>query len=75
MPYCQVAAEAVGWTVPINYPLIGADAFRTATGVHAAAIVKAFDRDDTWLADRVYSGVPAANTAFRIASEVFREDA
>ncbi|MEQ9322231.1 MAG: 2-isopropylmalate synthase, partial [Polyangiaceae bacterium] len=59
LPYCQVAAEAVGWTVPINYPLIGADAFRTATGVHAAAIIKAKNKGDEWLADRVYSGVPA----------------
>jgi len=59
LPYCQVAAEAVGWTVPINYPLIGADAFRTATGVHAAAIIKAKNKGDDWLADRVYSGVPA----------------
>ena len=33
--------EAVGWHVPINYPLVGRDAFRTATGVHAAAIIKA----------------------------------
>src|SRR5207253_10976649 len=41
LEYCQVAADAVGWQVPINYPLVGRDAFRTATGVHAAAIIKA----------------------------------
>lgn len=59
LEYCQVAAEAVGWDVPINYPLVGRDAFRTATGVHAAAIIKAQAKGDAWLADRIYSGVPA----------------
>ncbi|MBM4359734.1 MAG: 2-isopropylmalate synthase [Deltaproteobacteria bacterium] len=59
MAYCVKAADAVGWTVPINYPLVGRDAFRTATGVHAAAIIKAKNKGDDWLADRVYSGVPA----------------
>src|SRR5205814_4902579 len=49
----------VAWRVPINYPLVGRDAFRTATGVHAAAIIKAKNKGDEWLADRVYSGVPA----------------
>ncbi len=59
LEYCRVAAEAVGWQVPINYPLVGADAFRTATGVHAAAIIKAQQKGDAWLGDRIYSGVPA----------------
>ncbi len=59
LEYCEVAAGAVGWDVPINYPLVGRDAFRTATGVHAAAIIKAKKKGDEWLADRVYSGVPA----------------
>lgn len=59
LEYCNVAAKAVGWTVPINYPLVGHDAFRTATGVHAAAIIKAEAKGDSWLADRIYSGVPA----------------
>ncbi len=59
LEYCETVANAVGWQVPINYPLVGADAFRTATGVHAAAIIKALQKKDTWLADRVYSGVPA----------------
>ena len=59
LEYCQTVAEAVGWHVPINYPLVGRDAFRTATGVHAAAIIKAQAKGDAWLADRVYSGVPA----------------
>jgi 2-isopropylmalate synthase len=59
LEYCNKAAAAVGWTIPINYPLVGRDAFRTATGVHAAAIIKAQNKGDAWLADRVYSGVPA----------------
>ena len=59
LEYCNVAAEAVGWDVAINYPLVGRDAFRTATGVHAAAIIKAQQKGDEWLADRIYSGVPA----------------
>ena len=57
--YCQTIAKAVKWDVPINYPLMGRDAFRTATGVHAAAIIKSMAKGDTWLADRIYSGVPA----------------
>jgi 2-isopropylmalate synthase len=57
--YCDTVAKAVHWQIPLNYPLVGRDAFRTATGVHAAAIVKAMQKNDEWLADRVYSGVPA----------------
>ena len=59
LEYCETVARAVKWQVPINYPLIGRDAFRTATGVHAAAIIKAMAKGDAWLADRIYSGVPA----------------
>jgi 2-isopropylmalate synthase len=59
LEYCEKVAKAVGWQVPWNYPLVGRDAFRTATGVHAAAIIKAMPKGDTWLADRIYSGVPA----------------
>lgn len=59
LEYCNTAAQAVGWQIPINYPLVGRDAFRTATGVHAAAIIKAEAKGDAWLADRIYSGVPA----------------
>jgi 2-isopropylmalate synthase len=59
LEYCETVAEAVGWHIPINYPLVGRDAFRTATGVHAAAIIKAQAKGDAWLADRIYSGVPA----------------
>ena len=57
--YCELAAGAIGIPLPANYPVMGADAFRTATGVHAAAIVKARRKGHEWLADRVYSGVPA----------------
>jgi 2-isopropylmalate synthase len=53
-------AELVGFEIPANYPLLGRDAFRTGTGVHAAAIVKALRSGDKALADAVYSGVPAA---------------
>jgi 2-isopropylmalate synthase len=59
LAYCETVAKAVNWDIPINYPLVGRDAFRTATGVHAAAIIKAMAKGDTWLADRIYSGVPA----------------
>lgn len=58
--YCQVVAEACGASVPFNYPVVGADSFRTSTGVHAAAVVKALQLEDEWLADRIYSGVPAS---------------
>ncbi|MBI2378839.1 MAG: 2-isopropylmalate synthase [Deltaproteobacteria bacterium] len=57
--YCRLVARACHWPIPKNYPLVGEDAFRTATGVHASAIIKALEKQDTWLADRVYSGVPA----------------
>jgi isopropylmalate/homocitrate/citramalate synthase len=57
--YCQLAADAIGVPLPANYPVIGLDAFRTGTGVHAAAIIKARKKGDAWLADRVYSSVPA----------------
>jgi 2-isopropylmalate synthase len=57
--YVDTASEATGVPIPINYPVFGNDAFRTATGVHAAAIIKAKKKGDAWLADRIYSGVPA----------------
>ncbi|MGH9322199.1 MAG: LeuA family protein, partial [Vicinamibacteria bacterium] len=68
--YCRVVSEAVGVPIPANYPVVGADAFRTGTGVHAAAVIKALTRDDRWLADRVYSGVPAAEFGLRQKIEV-----
>ena len=57
--YCRLVAEAVGLPIPPNYPVLGADAFRTGTGVHAAAIIKARKKGHDWLANRVYSAVPA----------------
>ena len=57
--FTELAAKATGHQIPVNYPLVGPDAFRTATGVHAAAIIKAQRKGDHWLADRIYSGVPA----------------
>ncbi|TMD43874.1 MAG: hypothetical protein E6I88_00270, partial [Chloroflexi bacterium] len=55
----DVIAEGTGMAIPANYPVLGRDAFRTATGVHAAAVIKAKRKGDDWLANRVYSGVPA----------------
>jgi len=57
--YSEKVARATGTTIPANYPIVGRDAFRTATGVHAAAIAKAQKRNDPKLADAIYSGVPA----------------
>ena len=57
--YSETVARATHTTVPPNYPVVGHDAFRTATGVHAAAIIKAFRKNDAMLANSVYSGVPA----------------
>jgi 2-isopropylmalate synthase len=57
--WCKVAARACRVEIPPQYPLAGSDAFRTATGVHAAAIIKAEKKGHAWLADRIYSGVPA----------------
>lgn len=58
--YCHLVARACHLRIPPNYPVIGADAFRTATGVHAAAVVKAFRKGDRALMDAVYAGVPAS---------------
>jgi 2-isopropylmalate synthase len=58
--YVDTVSQAVGVPIPVNTPIIGRDAFRTATGVHAAAVIKAKRKGQAWLADRVYSGVPAS---------------
>jgi 2-isopropylmalate synthase len=57
--YCEAVSRATGVPIPPNYPVVGEDAFRTATGVHAAAVIKAYKRNDVQLANAVYSGVPA----------------
>src|SRR2546423_4807954 len=58
--YCAIVARATGVPIPKNYPVFGDDAFRTSTGVHAAAVIKALRKNDVELADAVYSGVPAS---------------
>jgi 2-isopropylmalate synthase len=57
--YCQTVSRATGVPIPANYPVVGEDAFRTATGVHAAAVIKAYKKNDIELANTVYSGVPS----------------
>src|SRR5229473_2144063 len=57
--YCQAVSRAMGVPIPANYPVVGEDAFRTATGVHAAAVIKAYKKKDIELANAVYSGVPS----------------
>ena len=59
--YMKKAHEFVGVALPRNYPVFGKDAFETGTGVHASAVVKAMAKGNHWLADRVYSGVPAGD--------------
>lgn len=58
--YCALVSSACAVPIPHNYPVVGDDAFRTGTGVHAAAIIKAQAKGDRWLADLVYSGIPAS---------------
>lgn len=57
--YCAAVSRATGVPIPANYPVVGEDAFRTATGVHAAAVIKAYKKNDIELANAVYSGVPS----------------
>ncbi|HEU0053259.1 MAG TPA: LeuA family protein, partial [Longimicrobium sp.] len=68
--YVEVASRACRVPVPYNWPVFGDDAFRTGTGVHAAAIVKAEQKGDAWLADRIYSGVPAGWFGLRQRIEI-----
>ncbi|MDQ3133392.1 MAG: LeuA family protein [Acidobacteriota bacterium] len=68
--YCAAASESCDWAIPLNYPVFGRDAFRTATGVHAAAVIKSYKKGDSALADLVYSGVPAALFGMRQVIEV-----
>jgi len=68
--FVRLAAEACRVPLPYNYPVFGQDAFRTATGVHAAAIIKALNRGDEALADLVYSGVPAAQFGMKQLIEI-----
>src|SRR5688500_8653512 len=59
--YSRLASSSCGVPIAPSYPVLGEDAFRTGTGVHAAAIVKARKKGHAWLADRIYSGVPAGD--------------
>ncbi len=68
--YCELVARECRVPLTANYPVLGADAFRTATGVHAAAVIKAQAKGADWLADRVYSGVPASMVGRRQAIDV-----
>jgi 2-isopropylmalate synthase len=68
--YCNKAAEACRWTIPFNYPVFGRDAFRTATGVHAAAVIKSYKKGDSELADLIYSGVPAGQFGLQQVIEI-----
>jgi 2-isopropylmalate synthase len=68
--YCETVSAATGVPIPPNYPVVGRDAFRTATGVHAAAVIKAFRKRDLPLVDAVYSGIPASLVGRRQQIEV-----
>jgi 2-isopropylmalate synthase len=57
--YCEAVSRTCHVPIPKNYPVVGVDAFETGTGVHAAAVIKAYKKGDAWLANRVYSGVPS----------------
>jgi len=57
--YCEAVSRATGVPIPKNYPVVGEDAFRTGTGVHAAAVIKAYRKNDVMLANSIYSGVPS----------------
>lgn len=62
--YCLAVSRGCGVQIPFNLPIMGAKVFTTASGVHAAAILKAKKKNNLFLADRVYSGVPAAELGF-----------
>jgi 2-isopropylmalate synthase len=68
--YCRTVSRACKVPIPDNYPVIGKDAFRTATGVHADAIIKAYAKGDHWLANRIYSGVPAEEFGMKQTIEI-----
>ncbi|MBC8029935.1 MAG: 2-isopropylmalate synthase [Pyrinomonadaceae bacterium] len=68
--YCSLTSDACDWAIPVNYPVFGRDAFRTATGVHAAAVIKSYRKGDTELADLVYSGVPAGQFGLEQVVEI-----
>lgn len=68
--YCELVSKYCKVPIPVNYPVFGSDAFRTATGVHAAAVIKAQKKGHNWLADRIYSGVPAGEFGLQQKIEI-----
>jgi len=68
--YCECVSRACDVPIPFNHPVMGTDAYRTSTGVHAAAVIKASKTGHEWLADRIYSGVPASWTGRHQAIEI-----
>jgi len=70
LEYCRFVADTTGVPLPDNYPVVGKDAFRTGTGVHASAIIKARARGEDWLADRIYSSIPAGLIGCRQVIEI-----
>ena len=68
--YCKLVSEACDVPIAWNYPVMGRDAFRTSTGVHAAAIIKARKKGQDWLADRVYSSIPASMVGLKQVIEI-----
>ena len=68
--YCATVSAVTGVPIPANYPVVGRDAFRTATGVHASAVIKAFRKGDLDLVDAVYSGIPARMVGRRQEIEI-----
>jgi 2-isopropylmalate synthase len=58
--YCEYASNALGVSIPNNYPAMGRDVFTTSAGVHASAILKAHEKSDLFGKDSIYSSVPAS---------------
>jgi 2-isopropylmalate synthase len=58
--YCDHFSRVLGISVGDNQPLVGKNAFRTATGVHASAIAKA-EAKSPWLGAHVYNLLSAAS--------------
>jgi 2-isopropylmalate synthase len=53
-------SAATGVPIPPGYPAVGRDAFRSGSGVHAAAMLRAGREGQETIAERAYCGVPAA---------------
>ena len=67
--YVELAACAFGVPIPSGYPVFGADAFRTGSGVHAAAMEKALDKG-RGVRDKLYSSVSAGELGLEQRVEV-----